>query len=252
MVVEPYNTVLSLRHLTEYSDSTFCIDNEALFNICNHNLRITKPQFSDLNHLVSIAMSGITTCFRFPAELNTDLRKLAVNMVPYPRLHYYIPGFLPLTTKFSNIKPNIPVKELTRGILDPGNMLVAGDPRGGKYLTVAAIFRGHMSVTEVEHEMNNVQEENDQFFVDWLSNNMKIAVCNIPSRGLFDSATFIVNTTSVTEIFKKTLAKYQTMQQRKAFLHWYLGEGMDEDEFTMAEKSLIDLISEYEQQNVVE
>ncbi len=197
-------------------------------------------------------MSGITTCFRFPAELNTDLRKLAVNMVPYPRLHFYIPGFLPLTTKCCSSTPNLPVKELSKGILDPSNMLVAGDPRKGKYLTVAAIFRGHMSVTEVEHEMNNVQEENEKFFVDWLANNMKISVCNIPSRGNFDSATFIINTTSIQEIFKRFLSKYQKMRHRKAFSHWYLGEGMDEEEFATAEKSLTELINEYEQQETAE
>lgn len=193
-------------------------------------------------------MSGITTCFRFPAELNTDLRKLATNMVPYPRLHFYIPGFLPLTTKHCGVPSSMPVKDLSKGILEPGNMLVACNPKKGKYLTVAAVFRGHMSVTEVEHEMNNVQEENEKFFVDWLANNMKIAVCNIPSRGKFDSATFIVNTTSIQEIFKKILEKYRKMQDRKAFLHWYLGEGMEEEEFRNAQSSLVDLISEYERQ----
>ena len=31
-------------------------------------------------------MSGVTTSLRFPGQLNADLRKLAVNMVPFPRL----------------------------------------------------------------------------------------------------------------------------------------------------------------------
>lgn len=35
--------------------------------------------------------------------------------------------------------------------------------------------------------------------------------------------------------------------ERKAFLHWYLGEGMDEAEFSEAENNMIDLISEYQQ-----
>ena len=41
-------------------------------------------------------MSGVTTCLRFPGQLNADLRKLAVNMVPFPRLHFFMPGFAPL------------------------------------------------------------------------------------------------------------------------------------------------------------
>ena len=34
---------------------------------------------------------------------------------------------------------------------------------------------------------------------------------------------------------------------RKAFLHWYTGEGMDEMEFTEAESNMNDLVSEYQQ-----
>uniref|UniRef100_A0A914RP96 Beta-tubulin n=1 Tax=Parascaris equorum TaxID=6256 RepID=A0A914RP96_PAREQ len=40
------------------------------------------------------------------------------------------------------------------------------------------------------------------------------------------------------------------MFRRKAFLHWYTGEGMDEMEFTEAESNMNDLISEYQQYQV--
>lgn len=79
-VVEPYNATLSVHQLVENSDETFCIDNEALYDICFRTLKLSTPKYGDLNHLVSLVMSGITTCFRFPGQLNSDLRKLAVNM----------------------------------------------------------------------------------------------------------------------------------------------------------------------------
>lgn len=41
------------------------------------------------------------------------------------------------------------------------------------------------------------------------------------------------------------------MFRRKAFLHWYTGEGMDEMEFTEAESNMNDLVSEYQQYQVV-
>lgn len=84
-VVEPYNSTLSLNQLIENADMSYVIDNEALQNICNYSLKLTNPSYADLNHLVSLTMSGITTCLRFPGQLNADLRKLAVNMVPFPR-----------------------------------------------------------------------------------------------------------------------------------------------------------------------
>merc|ERR1711915_114336 len=88
-VVEPYNATLSVHQLVENTDETYCIDNEALYDICFRTLKLATPTYGDLNHLVSLTMSGVTTCLRFPGQLNADLRKLAVNMVPFPRLHFF-------------------------------------------------------------------------------------------------------------------------------------------------------------------
>ena len=63
-MVEPYNAVLATHHLVEDSTMTFCIDNEALADICFNALDIKSPTFGDLNHLVSLTMSGVTTCLR--------------------------------------------------------------------------------------------------------------------------------------------------------------------------------------------
>ena len=55
-------------------------------DICFRTLKLTTPTYGDLNHLVSAALSGVTCCLRFPGQLNADLRKLAVNMIPFPRV----------------------------------------------------------------------------------------------------------------------------------------------------------------------
>lgn len=43
-------------------------------------------------------MSGITCCLRFPGQLNSDVRKLAANLIPFRRLHLFMVGFAPLTS----------------------------------------------------------------------------------------------------------------------------------------------------------
>uniref|UniRef100_UPI003AB0837E tubulin beta-1 chain isoform X9 n=1 Tax=Centroberyx gerrardi TaxID=166262 RepID=UPI003AB0837E len=48
-------------------------------------------------------------------------------------------------------------------------------------------------------------------------------------------------------IFRRVGEQFSLMFRRKAFLHWYTGEGMDEMEFTEAESNLNDLVSEYQQ-----
>ncbi|XP_070761249.1 tubulin beta-2b chain isoform X3 [Enoplosus armatus] len=246
-VVEPYNATLSVHQLVENTDETYCIDNEALYDICFRTLKLTTPSYGDLNHLVSATMSGVTTCLRFPGQLNADLRKLAVNMVPFPRLHFFMPGFAPLTSRGSQQYRSLTVPELTQQMFDAKNMMAACDPRHGRYLTVAAIFRGRMSMKEVDEQMLNVQNKNSSYFVEWIPNNVKTAVCDIPPRGLKMAATFIGNSTAIQELFKRISEQFTAMFRRKAFLHWYTGEGMDEMEFTEAESNMNDLVSEYQQ-----
>jgi tubulin beta len=65
-VVSPYNVMLSFEQLIYLTDSTFCIDNQALYDICQKILQLPYSTFTDLNYLVSLIMSGVTTCQRFP------------------------------------------------------------------------------------------------------------------------------------------------------------------------------------------
>ena len=109
--------VLSFHQLVENSDESFLLDNEALYDICFRTLKLTTPTYGDLNHLVSAAMSGVTWCLRFPGQLNCDLRKIAVNLVPFPRLHFFMTGFAPLTSRGSQQYRALTVPELTQQML---------------------------------------------------------------------------------------------------------------------------------------
>merc|ERR1712106_930020 len=171
-------------------------------------------------------------------RINADLRKLAVNMVPFPRLHFFMPGFAPLVARGNQQYRAMTVPELTQQMFDSKNMMAAADPRHGRYLTVAAIFRGRMSMKEVDEQMLAVQNKNSSYFVEWIPNNVKVAVCDVAPRGLPMAATFIGNSTAIQEIFKRIAEQFTAMFRRKAFLHWYTGEGMDEMEFTEAESNL--------------
>ncbi|KAF3809528.1 Tubulin beta-1 chain [Colletotrichum gloeosporioides] len=245
VVVEPYNATLSVHQLVENSDETFCIDNEALYDICRRTLKQAHPSYGDLNKLVSRVMSGLTTGFRFPGQLNADLRKLAVNLVPFPRLHFFTVGFAPLTTAAAY--QNLGVAELTQQMFDPKNVMSASDFRNGRFLTCSAIYRGKVSTKQIEEQIRGVQAKNSAYFVEWIPNNVQTAHCSIPPVGMNASSTFIGNSTAIQEIFRRVGDQFSAMFRRKAFLHWYTGEGMDEMEFTEAESNMNDLVSEYQQ-----
>ncbi|KAB8208294.1 Tubulin/FtsZ, GTPase domain-containing protein [Aspergillus parasiticus] len=246
-VVEPYNATLSVHQLVEHSDETFCIDNEALYDICMRTLKLASPSYGDLNHLVSAVMSGVTVSLRFPGQLNSDLRKLAVNMVPFPRLHFFMVGFAPLTSRGAHSFRAVSVPELTQQMFDPRNMMAAANFHNGRFLTCSAIFRGKVSTKEVEDQMRGIQTKNSGYFVEWIPNNIQTTVCSVPPRGLKMASTFIGNSTSIQELFQRIGNQFSSMFRRKAFLHWYTSEGMDEMEFTEAESNMNDLVSEYQQ-----
>lgn len=100
---------------------------------------------------------------------------------------------------------------------------------------------------EVEDQMRSLQTKNSNYFVEWIPNNIQTAHCAVPPRGLKMSSTFIGNATSIQETFSRVVERFSAMFRRKAFLHWYINEGMDEMEFTEAESNMHDLISEYQQ-----
>jgi len=247
-VVEPYNCTLSVHQLVENADEVMVIDNEALYDICFRTLKLTTPTYGDLNHLVSAVMSGATCCLRFPGQLNADLRKLAVNLIPFPRLHFFMIGFAPLTSRTAKDFRLLTVPELTQQMFDARNMMCASDPRHGRYLTAACMFRGaKLPTKQIDEQMLNVQMKNNTYFVEWIPHNIKTSICDIPPRGLPMAGTFIGNSTSIQEMFKRVAEQFTLMFRRKAFLHWYTGEGMDEMEFTEAESNMNDLIAEYQQ-----
>lgn len=148
-VVEPYNATLSVHQLIENADSVFVIDNEALYDICFRTLKLDNPGYGDLNQLVSSAMSGITSCLRFPGQLNSDLRKLATNLIPFPRLHFFMTGIAPLTSVGNEGYEHMSVRELTSQMFDARNMMCACEPANGRYLTASAVFRGKNISTKV-------------------------------------------------------------------------------------------------------
>lgn len=156
-------------------------------------------------------------------------------------------GFAPLTSRGSQQYRALTVPELTQQMWDSKNMMCAADPRHGRYLTASAMFRGKMSTKEVDEQMLNVQNKNSSYFVEWIPNNVKSSVCDIPPRGLKMASTFIGNSTSIQEMFRRVSEQFTAMFRRKAFLHWYTGEGMDEMEFTEAESNMNDLVAEYQQ-----
>ena len=119
---------------------------KALYDICFRTLELTTP----LNHLASAAMSVVTACRRLPGQPNCDLRQVAVIPVPPLALH----DRLCAQECYALTAP-----VLMQQVLDAKNIMCAADPRRGRYLTAAALFRGRLSTKKVDEQRLNVHNK---------------------------------------------------------------------------------------------
>ena len=92
VVVQPYNSLLTLKRLVLNSDSVVVLDNTALNRISTEKLKIDNPTFSHTNTLVSMVMAASTTTLRYPGYMNNDLVSLiAVSF--FLKVLYYLTNF---------------------------------------------------------------------------------------------------------------------------------------------------------------
>lgn len=98
VVVQPYNSVLTLKRLILNADCTVVLDNAALNRITESSLHLANPTLADTNSLVSTVMAASTSTLRYPGYMNNDLIGLMANLIPTPRCHFLMTGYTPLTT----------------------------------------------------------------------------------------------------------------------------------------------------------
>merc|ERR1712228_907677 len=221
VVVEPYNATLSIHQLLENSDETFVIDNEALFSISHNVLKQKEPKYKDLNWVISMVMSGITASLRFSGKLNGDLRKMGVNLVPFPRLHFFLLAKDELSAKGANetglaSKTKITVQELTDQMFSSRNFLSNVKSEDGKYLTVSCGYRGPTIQTqEVDDEVAKIQQKMADDFVTWIPNNIKSSLITIAQEGSPISGTFWQIQLPSKEYFNESVLSLQKCTKEK-------------------------------------
>lgn len=245
-VNEPYNAALCLKYLSKYADLVFCLDNEAVYEICNKTLKISSPTYGDINHLVSAAMSGVTAPLRLPKPDGTceTLSGMAKKLAPNPRLRFLSVQLAPLTPRSGAEYRILNIHDLAQQVIDDNNKLSTGETRKATILAYQAVFRGKLENNDVNIAMADIKAKCPGIKACAPDNSM-VNVCEIAQRGLRISATLITNSSSITDSLTRISSAFAQLYRRQAFTGWYTGEGMEKSEFDEANDNLSGLIREY-------
>jgi len=254
-VVEPYNSVLSTHSLLEHTDVAVILDNEAVYDICRTKLGITRPSYLNLNRLIAQVISSMTASLRFAGSLNVDINEFQTNLVPYPRIHFMLSSYAPVISPEKAKHEKLTVAEITNAAFEPSNMMAKCDPRQGKYMACCMMYRGDVVPKDVSAAVLHIKTQRTIQFVDWSPTGFKCGINNqapsaIPGGDLAQvprAVAMIANSTAIAQVFSRINHKFDMMYAKRAFVHWYVGEGMEEGEFSDAREDLAALEKDYEE-----
>ena len=254
-VVEPYNAVLCTHASIDQTDCAFMVDNEAIYDICHQRLGIARPGYANLNRLIAQVVSSVTASLRFDGALNVDLHEFQTNLVPYPRIHFPLTTFAPVISAEKAYHEQLSVHEITTSCFEPANQMVKCDPRNGKYMACCLLYRGDVVPKDVNASIASIKTKRSIIFVDWCPTGFKVGINNqkptsVPGGDLADikrSVCMLSNTTAIGEAWARLDYKFDLMYAKRAFVHWYVGEGMEEGEFAEAREDLAALEKDYEE-----
>merc|ERR1712110_256713 len=235
-VVEPYNSVLMTHNLLEYTNVSFLLDNEALYDIAERNLDLESPTYANLNRMIVQVISALTCSLRFTGDLNVDLNEFQTNLVPYPRLHFMMQAFAPVVSKAKTGHEQHTTPQITSSAFEPANFMIKCDPRGPnhEYLSVCLLYRGDVVVKDMNSSVATIKTKPTVQIVQWNPTGFKQGVNNQPAVQPEDSdmaptarsVLNISNNTAISECFAQIDYKFDLMYAKRAFVHWYVGEGV--------------------------
>ncbi|XP_055475945.1 tubulin gamma-2 chain isoform X2 [Psammomys obesus] len=255
VVVQPYNSLLTLKRLTQNADCVVVLDNTALNRIATDRLHIQNPSFSQINQLVSTIMSASTTTLRYPGYMNNDLIGLIASLIPTPRLHFLMTGYTPLTTDQSvaSVRKTT-VLDVMRRLLQPKNVMVStGRDRQTNhcYIAILNIIQGEVDPTQVHKSLQRIRERKLANFIPWGPASIQVALSRkspyLPSAHRV-SGLMMANHTSISSLFESSCQQYDKLWKRGAFLEQFRKEDIFKDNFEEMDRSrevVQELIDEY-------
>ncbi|GMH38970.1 hypothetical protein BSKO_06868 [Bryopsis sp. KO-2023] len=242
VVVQPYNSILTLKRLTLHADAVVVLDNTALNRIAVERLHVESPSFHVTNSLVSTVMAASTTTLRYPGYMNNDLVGLIASLIPTPRCHFLQAGYTPLTLEGDRGQVTSTVRKTTvldvmRRLLQSKNIMVSAHARSkeslnAKYISILNIIQGEVDPTQVHKSLQRIRERKLANFIEWGPASIQVALSKkspYVQTAHRVSGLMLANHTSIRHLFNRSLSHYDQLIKRVAFVDRYQQYAMFND-----------------------
>uniref|UniRef100_A0A060T8B6 Tubulin gamma chain n=1 Tax=Blastobotrys adeninivorans TaxID=409370 RepID=A0A060T8B6_BLAAD len=256
VVVQPYNSVLTMKRLVEYADSVVVLENGALTRIAADALNVQSPTFSQTNQLVSTVLSASTSTLRYPGYLHNDLASIMASLIPFPQCHFLMTAYTPFTNDTvdqAKLVRKTTVLDVMRRLLQPKNcMVTTGVSKNSCYISVLNIIQGDVDPTDIHKSLLRIRERNLANFVPSQPTSLQLSLARrspyLPIAPSRISGLMLANHTSIASQFQRSLDQYDRLMKRHAFLDQYKKQPMFENglsEFDEAREVVRNVVQDY-------
>lgn len=265
VVVQPYNSLLTLKRLIEFSNATFVFHNDALNNIENTVFNhgglqdqglSNATSFQGTNKLIAFVSASVSNPMRFPGYMYSSIESIVSCLVPTPDLKFLTTSVAPFSTQSHHnyINEYDMFLELSDDRYKTNKCV--STPTSSSEIAYISLMNylisgSNLDRKEIRKGILKLQARTN--FVPWTSRS--IGVVHGKKSPYLNSTHLegiqISNNTSIIDVFNKILRQYDLLVKRRAYLNTYSednsAEEMDRvvDMFSECKESVMRVIDEY-------
>lgn len=248
VVVQPYNTVLSLSYLNQFTDNVIAMDNTALGKVTLDSARVKNVSFSQLNSLVSTVLSAYTCTIRFPGHMYCDSRSILSCSVPFPEYKFLVPSYTPFTCdELHQVVRATTVADVMRRLNMPKTRLCTFDSSSTNVsLAVFNILEGVKNPVEISRFTESIFTKKSINFVNGIPPYFLSAISLKKPEFNRVSGLSLNNTSGISTLFKKICSQFDQLKKRNAFVEMYKKFDADLELFDCSRETVQRVVENYE------
>lgn len=268
--LEIFNTMSYFMEDRDTLSASILFNNQALYSSLEHQLGITNPDFSQINELISESISALLLGSREARLSSIDyspcasgIGSIVESWVPFKRLNLIVPSVAPvegvdcpfgsvgkseseimsllLDFKLVNMRSRFAKEKKKKAQVFQAGFIERGVD---SLMGVSLLSRAYEEIWKNQYCFFNEHAQFQQFRTPALPLEMGCSGSKRNSAG-YRSVSAFVNSSEVADLLKVYIRKFDRLYEKRAFVHWIIGEGLDSGEMYELRANVENLAADY-------